>query len=433
MKRKSEQRPEPHVLPRPEHPISRSAISNNALKVLYRLHRSGFLGYLVGGAVRDLMLGRRPKDFDVGTNARPQQVRRLFKNARLIGRRFRLARVAFSGEVVEVATFRRSPAEDDGESETDALAPIAEPEEYGTPEEDAWRRDFTVNALFYNIADFSIIDHVGGLADLQHGIIRSIGPARQRFLEDPVRMMRAVEYAARLSFVMDNETREAILDMPGEIRRAAPARIAYELAESLQGGQARVIFQGLEEHGLLDLVLPEAGAAARSGGGTLLWGLLKALDGAVERGTLPRDETQLGLLFLPLFLDRLRDTEGRLRHPQVESMVKEVLDEPVSRLALSNFKAHLLRNGFILLQRFSAPPPSGKQVLRTMRQDAFPVAWELAEMLTSVDGRALAGLDAWRTAKTRAEKGMAPVDTPPRSGGEGRRRRRRRPRRRRSS
>jgi poly(A) polymerase len=172
-------RPEPRVLARADHTISRDSISENALKVLYRLHRSGFLAYLVGGAVRDLLLGRQPKDFDVGTNARPQQVRQLFRNARLIGRRFRLARIAFAGEIVEVATFRRSPEPpemEEGET-TDVLAPIADAEEYGTPEEDAWRRDFTINGLFYNIADFRVIDHVGGLDDLRGWSARSARPA----------------------------------------------------------------------------------------------------------------------------------------------------------------------------------------------------------------------------------------------------------------
>ena len=164
MSETAQQRPEPRVLARAEHSISRNSISESALKVLYRLHRSGFIAYLVGGAVRDLLLGRLPKDFDIGTNARPQQVRQLFRNARLIGRRFRLARLSFAGEIVEVATFRRSPEPPDmEEGETlDVLAPIAEAEEYGTPEEDAWRRDFTINGMFYSIGDFRVVDYVGG-------------------------------------------------------------------------------------------------------------------------------------------------------------------------------------------------------------------------------------------------------------------------------
>ena len=264
-------RVEPRVLARAEHTISRAGMSPNALKVLYRLHGAGFLAYLVGGAVRDLLLGRKPKDFDIGTNARPQQVRQCFRNSRVIGRRFRLVLVRFASEIVEVATFRRSPEPpetEEGET-ADVLAPTPEVDEYGTPEEDAWRRDFTVNGLFYNVADFSVIDHVGGLADLDAGVIRTIGPPRVRFDEDPVRMMRAVEYAARLGFRLDDELAEAAGAMHSEIRRAAPARIAYELLESLKGGSALRIFRGLDESSILGHIVPEArarSADARRGG-----------------------------------------------------------------------------------------------------------------------------------------------------------------------
>ncbi|MBD3853662.1 MAG: polynucleotide adenylyltransferase PcnB, partial [Acidobacteria bacterium] len=214
----------PRILTRPEHKLSRKDLSQEAIKVLYRLNRSGYAAYLVGGSVRDLLLGRRPKDFDVATNARPQEIRRLFRNSRIIGRRFRLVHVFFKGEIIEVATFRASPeppetpddweeAEEEAAEEeavTDPPRPRVQEDVYGTPAEDARRRDFTINALFYNIADFSIIDHVGGIEDLERGIIRTIGDPDERFVEDPVRMMRALEYAARLGFEIDPQTAEAI-------------------------------------------------------------------------------------------------------------------------------------------------------------------------------------------------------------------------------
>ncbi len=211
---------EPRILSRPQHRLSRGDVSPEALKVLYRLHRAGYLAYLVGGSVRDLLLGRRPKDFDVATNARPQEIRGLFRNSRVIGRRFRLAHVFFRGHVVEVATFRASPEPpetpndwEEGEAEAteeetsvESLPPRREEVVYGTPAEDARRRDFTINALFYNLADFSVIDYVGGIEDLQRGVIRTIGDPDQRFIEDPVRMMRALEYAVRLGFEIDPPT-----------------------------------------------------------------------------------------------------------------------------------------------------------------------------------------------------------------------------------
>src|SRR6186997_2297136 len=191
---------EPVIVPRAQHPISRRDIDPDALKVLYRLHESGYIGYLVGGSVRDLLLSRRPKDFDIGTSAHPYQVKKLFRNCWIIGRRFRLAHVRFGTKVIEVATFRRQVAAGeevvaDGVPAPDPTTPEGEhlihrDNTFGTPEEDAFRRDFTVNALFYDIATFSVIDYVEGLEDLRAGIVRSIGDPDVRFLEDPVRMLR---------------------------------------------------------------------------------------------------------------------------------------------------------------------------------------------------------------------------------------------------
>jgi len=407
----AQMRPTPRVLARAEHPISRTAISENALKVLYRLHRSGFLAYLVGGAVRDLLLGRRPKDFDIGTNARPQQVRQLFRNARLIGRRFRLARVAFAGEVVEVATFRRSPEPpemEDGDT-TDVLAPIPEAEEFGTPEEDAWRRDFTINGLFYDISDFKVIDHVGGLADLQAGVVRSIGPARIRFSEDPVRMMRAVEYAARLGFEIDGEAAEAIATMRGEIHRAAPARIAYELTESLRSGQALPIFRGLASAGLLPAILHPA--ALPPGGDELLWGLL----GAIDRGLAARqdllDDTLFAALLVPGFIRLARPGTASAPPPaDLEAMTRDYVETASTRLALSNYRGHVLRSAFFCLARLFVAPRSTKLVVRTLRQEGFRVALQLARVLVALTGRHGDSLAAWEKAVQRVESGQPPVD-----------------------
>src|SRR5436309_9067916 len=203
----------PRVIPRAEHPISRRDIDPDALKVLYRLRQFNHIAYLVGGSVRDLLLARRPKDFDIGTSAHPYQVKKLFRNCWIIGRRFRLAHVRFGQKIIEVATFRRQvePGEEvvqDGVPAPDPTTPQGEQlihhdNTFGTPEEDAFRRDFTINALFYDIATFSIIDYVGGLDDVRAGIVRSIGDPSVRVLEDPVRMMRAVALASRLGFAID--------------------------------------------------------------------------------------------------------------------------------------------------------------------------------------------------------------------------------------
>jgi poly(A) polymerase len=300
---------EPTVVARSEHSISRRDIDPDALKVLYRLHEHHYSAYLVGGSVRDLLLGRRPKDFDIGTSAHPHQVKKLFRNCWIIGRRFRLAHVKFGAKTIEVATFRRQvdPSELPQDApDTDealeaapeaALPPNASLEEqvrsegthlakvraherlmhrdntFGTPEEDAFRRDFTINALFYDIGSFAIIDYVGGLQDLQNRLIRSIGDPAVRFLEDPVRMMRAVVFAARLDFRIDQPILEAIETHRHEIGHAAPARLVEEYFKILRSGYAGNSLRMLKETRLLREMTPELDAA-----GPALWDAVTRLD-----------------------------------------------------------------------------------------------------------------------------------------------------------
>jgi poly(A) polymerase len=267
----------PTIIPRPEHPISRRDIDPDALKVLYRLKEGGYIAYLVGGGVRDLLLGRQPKDFDVGTSAHPYQVKRLFRNCWIIGRRFRLAHVKFGTKVIEVATFRRHvpPSEEGDPGAADAAAGgrdtfggrdllIHRDNTFGTPEEDAFRRDFTVNALFYDIATFSIIDYVGGLRDLHERIIRAIGDPEERFLEDPVRMLRAVAFAERLDFQLDPPVEQAVRLLGGEIARSAPARLMEEYYKILRTGSSARVFRALAGVGLLEPVAPALQEAAHS-------------------------------------------------------------------------------------------------------------------------------------------------------------------------
>jgi poly(A) polymerase len=289
----------PRILPRPAHTVSRKDIDPDALKVLYRLKNHGFVAYLVGGGVRDLLLGRRPKDFDIGTSAHPQQVKRLFRNCFIIGRRFRLCHIRFGRKVVEVSTFRRQAAADEG----DTL--IRRDNTFGTPEEDAFRRDFTVNALFYDIATFSVIDYVGGLDDLERRTIRTIGDAGVRFREDPVRMLRAVALAARLDFSIDQDTVEAIRFLRGEIVKSSSARILEEFYKILRQGAARRTFEMLHEMGLLAYILPAADEAVARGDGDLLASLGR-LDEFRRSGRVAVEDLDhallLGTLLVPLGL-----------------------------------------------------------------------------------------------------------------------------------
>ena len=287
----------PRILPRPEHNLSRKGIDEDALKVLYRLKNHGFKAYLVGGGVRDLLLERKPKDFDIATDAHPQQVKKLFRNCFVVGRRFRLCHVRFGRKVVEVSTFRRqAPAE-----EGDTL--IRRDNTFGTPEEDAFRRDFTVNALFYDIATFSVIDYVSGLEDLTNRLIRTIGDPEVRFREDPVRMLRAVALAARLGFTIHRDTLEAIRFLRGEIVKSSPARILDELYKILRQGASRQTFQLLHDTGLLAYLLPEADQAIADQGERLL-GSLSRLDDYRNAGLAAPDELTnpllMGTLVVPL-------------------------------------------------------------------------------------------------------------------------------------
>ncbi len=304
--------PAPVVIPRSDHPISRTAISPNALKVLYRLKEAGFQGFLVGGAVRDLLLGITPKDFDVATDALPEEVRRLFRNCRLIGRRFRLAHVHFGSEIIEVATFRAAvaPEREDSDEEgdegdgagdghgdgegggeghgggvgdeggggggdgdafpvdvdtehraVDQHGRILRDNIYGTIEEDVWRRDFTANALYYNVEDFSIWDFVGGVPDVLARRMRMIGDADARYREDPVRMLRAVRFAAKLDFTIDPGSEEPIRRLAPLLGGVPPARLFDEVLKLFLSGFGSKSFALLECHGLFEPLFPSAASA----------------------------------------------------------------------------------------------------------------------------------------------------------------------------
>lgn len=316
---------QPVIVPREGHTISRKQIDPDALKVLYRLHQHNYVAYLVGGSVRDLLLGRRPKDFDIGTSAHPYQVKKLFRNCWIVGRRFRLAHVRFGTKTIEVATFRRLVTADELEEAGVPGGPGASPPEtaetagldaaagasdrdrlihrdntFGTPEEDAFRRDFTINALFYNIADFSIIDYTGGLDDLRARIIRSIGDPHERFREDPVRMIRAVAMAARLGFTIDRPIDAAIDAHRGEIVRSAPPRLIEEVYKILRAGHSEQAFRMLADRRLLEPIAPQLQEAA----GPALWRSLSSLDNYRQRfEEMPDTMTNavlLGSLLVPL-------------------------------------------------------------------------------------------------------------------------------------
>jgi poly(A) polymerase len=306
------QEPAPVILERAEHNISRKLIDQETIKVLYRLARHGYTAYLVGGGVRDLLLGRTPKDFDVGTDATPNQVKKLFRNCFLVGRRFRLAHIRFGRDkLVEVATFRRQATADDlPEDPADRF--FFTENIFGSPRQDAFRRDFTINALFYDIETFAIIDYVGGLADLRERRLRVIGDPLVRFTEDPVRMLRALEFAARLDFTLDEAAREGIYLRAALIAEAAPARIREELMELFRHRVAGRVLASAQAMGLLSHLL------AGYEGDAETFELLDRLDARTASGVSVEEPFALACLFL----SRFRRLCGGQQNPTITDVVR---------------------------------------------------------------------------------------------------------------
>ena len=246
-------------IPRSKHQVSRDNISKNALKVLYRLNKAGYESHLVGGSVRDLLLRKAPKDFDVATNARPEVVRKLFRNSRTIGRRFKIVHILFGREIIEVATFRGESKKPKHEKQRTQNADgfITRDNVYGNIAEDAIRRDFTINALFYNVKDFSILDFAGGAKDLEQKTIRLIGNPTERYQEDPVRMLRAIRFATKLDFTIEPETAKPIQPLGSLLEPISPARLFDEMLKLLFRGQGRANFTALQTYDLLKYLFPD--------------------------------------------------------------------------------------------------------------------------------------------------------------------------------
>lgn len=296
--------PTPLIIPRQEHPVSRQYIDREALKVMYRLRDAGFLAYLVGGGVRDIYLGKIPKDFDISTSANPNEIRKIFRNSRIIGRRFRLVQVFFGGgKIVEVSTFRCRTDDDEPGDEASVLPAN---NEFGDPAEDAFRRDLTINALFYEIEHYTIIDYVGGVKDLQDKIVRLVGDPGRRITRDPVRMMRVIRHAARVSFTIEAETWAAVVENKEMLNLCPDSRVRDELFKDLRGGACRAWAELALDSGIFLVLFPfyqhvlSEHAEAKSTRALLL-NLLGVLDRLVAAGQTVPEEVVFSLLLIPLF------------------------------------------------------------------------------------------------------------------------------------
>jgi poly(A) polymerase len=424
------------VLSRPEHPISRKKVSQSALKVLYRLHNAGHRAYLVGGGVRDLLLSRQPKDFDIATDATPQQVRRLFRNSRIIGRRFRLVHVMFREGVVEVSTFRAPPKASAQDRDRGELL-VTDDNVWGSPRQDAYRRDFTINALFYNIADFTVIDYVDGVEDLHRGIIRVIGEPKVRFHEDPVRMLRACEFAGRLDFTIERRTQEAIEASREEIYKASPHRLTEELLELLRSGHSAPTLQWMLDLGLVELVLPELESVLDGGAGEEFVGLFAAIDHAVAEGGAFSDIVLLAVLLAPrVILERARiERDGPASRRDLAAINEDAVASFTERFAVSNQRRVRLLAALETFQRLCEEIDHEKQRVKIAKRPSFSDALDLFELLVEATGDGQDVYEEWRQTAVRARKQGGPRKGGGKQGGAeasgSSRRKRRRPRRRR--
>jgi poly(A) polymerase len=387
----------PRIIPRSDHHISRANISRNALKVLYRLKDGGYQAFIVGGGVRDLLLNRQPKDFDIATDASPEQVRALFGNARLIGRRFRLVHVRFRDEIVEVATFR-GLGNEDLESEDrqilDDAGRIIKDNSFGSIEEDAWRRDFTVNALYYNIADFSIWDFVDGMRDIEARTIRLIGDPETRYREDPVRMIRAVRLAAKLDLRIHPEAAEPMARLGRLIDSVPAARLFDEFLKVFETGHALESYRRLREHGLFEHLFPAtaewlaADPSPGEAGGRRNCFIERALANTDQR-------VAEGLPVTPMFLfgvflwGPVQDRANALRRTgqlsEVQALIDagiEVTDQQIARITLPRRFSVPMREMLQLQPRFNRRQGRRASVLLEHRR--FRAAYDLLVLRTEL-------------------------------------------------
>ncbi len=426
----------PRIIPRSEHTISRANISENALKVLYRLKNAGYQAHLVGGGVRDLLLGREPKDFDVATDAHPEDVRRLFRNCRLVGRRFRLAHVQFGREVIEVATFRgQGPEQEDEDSDLRVQSEegrLLRDNIFGTLEEDAWRRDFSVNALYYNIADFSVVDYVGGMDDLKAGVLRMIGDPEQRYREDPVRMLRAVRFAGKLGFRLHADTEAPLRDLAHLLGNISPSRLFDETIKLFLSGNAVQTFELLRHYGLFASLFPdtERSLAVEEQGFplTLVTRALANTDSRIEEGK----PVTPAFLFAALLWEPARQLAEELRSedsdlgevPALASAGSMMVTRQARQTAIPKRFSMPMREIWNLQPRFEQR--NGKRPQRLLTHPRFRAAYDFL-LLRAESGEASPELAQWWTEFQTMEPAQQEAAT---RGPGGPRKRRRRPRKR---
>jgi len=410
---------EQKTYPFEQHRLTISRIDPDALYVLEKLRTAGFTAYLVGGSVRDLLLDRKPKDYDISTSAEPEQIRKLFRNCILIGRRFRLAHIRFGSKVLEVSTFRA------GDNALDEL--IVRDNVWGSPEEDVTRRDFTINGLFYDSATQSIIDYVGGYLDIQRKYLRTIGQPFIRFRQDPVRMLRLLKFQARFGFEVDSHARIALLECRSEITKSSPVRILEELLRMLESSTSEPFFRLMTEQGLMQYLLPNLASYLESDDGEEVYSYLHEVDTTFHEPPLPLLDRSvlLACLVFPLLQKRIQtkfiDREKIPHLGEIYAETHKLLDEifyPFFHLP----RRIRISLGAILTGQFRLTPLEKRKKggkLRVPRDPEFAKSLKFLEVRCAIEPGLQQFWEEWQEALT------APVKPAPRK--------RRRPRKRPSS
>jgi len=395
------------IFQRQEHGISRKDISENALKVLYRLNKAGYDAYLVGGGVRDLLLDKQPKDFDIATNATPEEIKKLFRNCRLIGRRFRLAHILFGRDVIEVATFRGHHA-DAKPSIKDKQQVSSQSQEgmllrdnvYGTIDEDAERRDFTINALYYSIKDFTVTDYANGVHDLENRIIRLMGDPETRYREDPVRMLRAVRFAAKLDMEIESNTAAPIPQLANLLQDIPAARLFEESLKLLQSGDGLATYKLLRKYDLFQQLFPLLSEHFTEDNGSQTEQMIEHILAATDRRIAEEKRVNpafmyAAMLWYPMVTraEEISITSGLAYYDAFMVASNDILDEQVKSIAIPRRFTTTVRDIWQQQIRFSRR--SGKRAFKMLEHPKFRAAYDFLEMRGNFESEDIATLAGW--------------------------------------
>lgn len=402
---------QPKIYSLEDHKIGSDKIDQHAFYVIHKLRQAGYKAYLVGGGVRDLLLNKKPKDFDISTSAKPEEIRALFRNAILIGRRFRLAHIRFGKKIIEVSTFRSG--------ETEAADLIVRDNVWGSEEEDVLRRDFTINGLFYDPETQEIIDYVDGYIDLEKRILRTIGKPEVRFSQDPVRMIRLIKFCARFDLEIEKPTFEALINCKQEILKSSSARVFEELLRMLESGSSKPFFHLLHQYGMLHSLLPELAHYIELKPENAIFSLLSEIDDEVKKnaaGTLDRSLLLSALIF-PLFDEYIKTkTASHAKAPhlgQIAESAHHVID------CLFNPFFTIPRRirsivAFLITTQYRFIPLDGRQIRRAKAPSDpfFPMALHLLKFRSTVHTDLLPHYTFWTEASFNAHSEMTALESP---------------------